>query len=68
MRKEYDFKKSKTNPYAKYFKRQITIRLDNETIEYFKALADETGIAYQNLINLFLKQCASDGEKPSIKW
>jgi hypothetical protein len=37
---------------------QITIRLDRDTVTYFKKLASETGIAYQILINLFLKDCA----------
>lgn len=68
MRKTYDFTHSKKNPYVKFFKRQITIRLDRDTIEYFKALAKNTGIAYQNLINLYLKDCAREERKPSIKW
>jgi predicted DNA binding CopG/RHH family protein len=68
MRKEYNFSKAKKNPYAKHFKKQITIRLDKETVEYFKTLADETDISYQNLINLFLKDCAREARKPAIKW
>lgn len=68
MRKEYDFTHSKRNPYAKYFKKQITIRLDKDTIEYFKTLAEETGLSYQNLIDLFLKDCAREERKPAIKW
>lgn len=68
MRKEYDFSKSKKNPYAKYFKKQITIRLDKETIEYFKQLAEESGISYQNLINLYLTDCAKEERKPDIHW
>ena len=68
MKKEYDFARSKRNPYAKYFKQQITIRLDKNTIEYFKALAEETGLSYQNLIDLFLKDCAREERKPDIKW
>lgn len=55
MRKEYDFSKSKKNPYAKYFKQQVTILLDKDAVKYFKELALETGIAYQMLINLYLK-------------
>lgn len=58
MRKEYDFSKSKKNPYAKRLKQQVTILLDKEAITYFKNLADETGVAYQVLINLYLKECA----------
>lgn len=68
MRKEYDFSKSRKNPYAKQLKQQITIRLDRNTVEYFRALAGESGIPYQNLINLFLMECASEERRPSIKW
>lgn len=68
MKKEYDFSKSKKNPYAKSLKRQITMLVDKETIEYFKGLALETGIAYQLLINLYLKECAEAHKKPSLKW
>ncbi len=52
MRKQYDFSKSRSNPYAKQLKKQVTIRLDAETIHYFKALAAEMGVPYQTLINL----------------
>ena len=68
MRKEYDFSKSKKNPYAKHLKQQITIRLDKHTIEYFKQLSQESGIAYQVLIDLFLKDCAKSKKKPKINW
>lgn len=68
MRKEYDFSKSVRNPYAKHLKQQITIRLDKDTVAYFKKLAVETGIAYQVLINLFLKDCAVSKKKPVFKW
>lgn len=68
MRKEYDFSKSINNPYAKKLKTQITIRLDSETIAYFKKLAEETDIPYQKLINLFLRDCAQNKSRPSIKW
>ena len=67
MRKEYDFSKAKRNPYAKRLKRQITIRLDEPTIEYFKRLAEETGIPYQTLINLYLRDCASRQRKLSMR-
>lgn len=63
MRKEYDFSASKKNPYINKLKQQITIRLDSDTITYFKALADETGITYQNLINLYLADCAKNHKK-----
>ncbi len=68
MRKQYDFSKAKRNPYAKRLKRQITIRLDAPTIDYFKVLADETGIPYQTLINLYLRDCAENERKLSMRW
>ena len=68
MRKTYDFSKSKKNPYVKLLKHQVTIRLEKNIIDYFKRLADETGIAYQLLINLYLKDCVISGKKPSFIW
>ncbi len=68
MKQEYDFSKSKKNPYAKMLKQQITIRLDVEAVDYFKKLAAETGIPYQNLINLYLKDCASAHRKLKFQW
>ena len=68
MRKEYDFSKAKRNPYAKHLKRQVTMRLDEVTIRYFKALAGETGIPYQTLINLYLRECAATGRKLTMHW
>lgn len=70
MRKEYDFKKMKgrKNPYARRLKKQVTIRMGVDIIEYFKKLAEETGIPYQNLINLYLRDCVQSHRKPSIKW
>ena len=68
MRTEYNFSKSTKNPYVKKLKKQVTIRLESETIEYFKQLALETDIPYQKLINLFLRDCAQNKLKPSIKW
>lgn len=68
MRKEYDFSKSKKNPYAKRLKKQITIRLEKEVIDYFKKQAKETGIPYQNLINFYLKDCAESHKKLTFKW
>ena len=68
MRKEYDFSKSRRNPYARHFKRQVTIRLDDKAISYFKDLAEETGIPYQNLINLYLRDCAAKKKKLSLNW
>jgi uncharacterized protein (DUF4415 family) len=68
MRKEYDFSKAVKNPYAAKLKKQITIRIDDTVIGYFKSLADEVGMSYQNLINLYLRDCASQQRKPKVKW
>jgi len=68
MRKNYDFSQAKRNPYARRLKRQITIRLDDETIRYFKSLAAESGIPYQTLINLYLRDCAANRRKLAMRW
>ncbi len=68
MRKSYDFSKAKRNPYAKRLKQQITIRLDKPTIQYFKDLSEDTGIPYQTLINLYLRDCAVTERKLSMRW
>jgi uncharacterized protein (DUF4415 family) len=70
MRKEYDFErmKGRKNPYAKKLKQQVTIRMGVDIIEYFKKLAEETGIPYQSLINLYLRDCVQSHRKPTIKW
>ena len=68
MRKSYDFSNAKRNPYAKRLKRQVTIRLDEPTVAYFKALSDETGIRYQTLINLYLRECATSRKRLSVAW
>jgi len=68
MRKEYDFAKAKRNPYARLLKRQVTIRLDEETVDYFKKIAKQAGIPYQTLINLYLRDCAASGRKLSLEW
>ncbi len=68
MREEYDFSKARRNPYAKQLKRQVTIRLDRQTIDYFKQLASETGIAYQTLINFYLRDCAASGRRLAMNW
>jgi len=52
----------------KHMKKQVTLRLNKDTIEYFEAMANETGIPYQNLINLYLTECAHSGKKLSLKW
>ena len=68
MREHYDFSKAKRNPYARRLKQQVTIRLDHDTVKYFKRLAEETGIGYQTLINLYLRECVSSGKKLSNTW
>ena len=70
MRKEYDFDqmKGRKNPYAKHLKQQITIRLGVDVVEYFKDLAEETGIPYQNLINLYLRDCVTSKRRPNLTW
>jgi uncharacterized protein (DUF4415 family) len=68
MRKNYDFSNARPNPYARRLKRQITIRLDADTISYFNELAGETGISYQTLINLYLRECATSRKKLALQW
>ena len=68
MRSEYDFSKSRKNPYTKQLKRQVTIRLDVVAVDYFREMAAEMGMPYQNLINLFLRDCAMQKRQPVIHW
>jgi predicted DNA binding CopG/RHH family protein len=68
MRPEYDFSNARPNPYADKLKQRVTIRLDTPTIAYFKQLAAETGIPYQTLINLYLRDCAESKREPRIEW
>ena len=68
MRDEYDFSKGKRNPYARRLKKSVTIRLDESTVEYFKQMAEETGIRYQTLINLYLRDCAASKKRLAMKW
>jgi len=68
MRKEYDFSKMKgrRNPYARTLKKQVTLRLGVDVIDYFKEMAQETGIPYQNLVNLYLRQCVHSHKKLTV--
>jgi len=69
--KEADFSKAKKNPFAKKLKQQrrsVTIRLDGATVEYFKTMAGETGVRYQTLINLYLRECAATGKRLGLSW
>ena len=70
MKKEYDLSRMerRRNPYASRLKKQVTIRLGVDVIDYFKALADETGMSYQNLIDLYLRDCVSSNRKPVLEW
>jgi len=68
LRSEYDFSQSRKNPYVKQLKRQITIRIDAAAVDYFKRMAAEMGMPYQNLINLFLRDCAIQKRRPVIQW
>jgi uncharacterized protein (DUF4415 family) len=70
MREHYDFFKMKgrRNPYVKRLKQPVTIRIDRDTVAYFKSMAMETGLPYQNLIHLYLRDCAVHRRRPSLKW
>ena len=68
MKKEYDFTDSVKNPYIKKLKKQISIRIEKETVEYFKNLALEIDNPYQNLMNMYLRECAQNNLKPNIHW
>ncbi len=68
MRKHYDFSQGQPNPFAKQLKRQVTIRLDEPTLVYFKSLAEETAIPYQTLINLYLRECAASQKHLRLAW
>ncbi len=68
MRREYDFSKARRNPYASRLKHSVTIRLDTRALAYFKELAASTGIPYQTLINLYLRDCAATGRTLDLQW
>ncbi|MEK6544394.1 MAG: antitoxin [Elusimicrobiota bacterium] len=70
MRERYDFSKMKgeKNPYISRLKQPITIRLDKGTVFYFKRLATDVGMPYQNLINLYLRDCALHHKRLELKW
>ena len=68
MRKEYDFSAARKNPYAAQLKKQITIRLDEESITYFKSISEVVGIPCQSLINLYLRDCAASHRKLDLSW
>lgn len=68
MKDEYDFSQSIKNPHIRKLEKQVTIRIEDEVVEYFKGLAEETGISYQSLINLYLQDCVKSQRKPSLEW
>ena len=68
MRKHYDFTNAKPNPYSRLLKKQVTIRLDEPTLAYFKALSREMAIPYQTLINLYLRECAASNKHLRLAW
>ena len=68
MKKTYDFSESVKNPYLSKPKKQLTIRLDEDTIDYFRSLSEDSGIPYQSLINLYLRECASEKRRFHMKW
>jgi uncharacterized protein (DUF4415 family) len=68
MKKRYDFSKAVRAPYLRKAKKQLTIRLDEDTIDYFRSLAEKNGVPYQNLINLYLRDCAQSDRKLNMKW
>jgi predicted DNA binding CopG/RHH family protein len=70
MKPEYDFSKMKSrpNPYASKLKKPVTMRLSEVVVTYFKAMAQETGVPYQSLINLYLRDCLAQSRKVQIHW
>ncbi len=70
MKKEYDLSKMKSrqNPYASKLKKSVTMRLSEDVIGYFKQMAEEKGVPYQSLINLYLRDCVSSQRKINISW
>jgi predicted DNA binding CopG/RHH family protein len=68
MRQEYDFSKALKNPYAAKLTKQVTIRLDEDSIGYFKSISEQVGIPYLSLINLYLRDCAANHRKLDLRW
>ena len=68
MRNEYDFSQSVPNPYLSKLDEQVTIQLEEQVVNYFKQLAVESGIPYQNIISLYLKDCMKSQRKLSLQW
>ena len=68
MRKEYDFSNGRKNPYAAKLKKPVSMRLSEDVVEYFKGMAEESGVPYQSLINLYLRDCVMNHRKVQIAW
>ena len=68
MRAEYEFTKARKNPYAAQLDKQLTIRLDEDTIGYFKEISEQVGIPFESLINLYLRDCAAHSRKLDLRW
>ena len=70
MKAEYDFSKMKSrkNPYASKLKKSVTIRLGEDVVDYFKQMAEQTGIPYQSLINLYLRDCVAQHREIDLSW
>ena len=68
MRKEYDFSNAMPNPYVKKLRRQVTVKIDASIADYFKKQAVSLGMAYQNLISLYLADCIANKKKVSVAW
>jgi uncharacterized protein (DUF4415 family) len=68
MKKQYDFSKARPNPYAKRLKKQVTLRLDQPTLTYFKKLGERLGMPYQTLINMYLRDCAEHRKELRVQW
>ncbi|MFN7965933.1 MAG: antitoxin [Acidobacteriota bacterium] len=70
MRDHYELSKMKArrNPYPQMLKQSVTVRLDRDTVDYFKGLSAKIGVTYQNLIKLFLRDCAERQKEPSLTW
>ena len=68
MRKEYDFSNARKNPYAAKLKKPVTMRLSEDVVAYFKGMAEESGVPYQSLINLYLRDCVLRHRKVEINW
>jgi len=68
MRENYDFSAARKNPYAALLKKQITIRLDEESITYFKTISEDVGMPYQSVINMYLRDCTASRRKLKLNW